>query len=396
MRHFPAARAAADIKPKRTAPCWKALTVGRACLVLASALLGALLAPPVMGQGEGLRVSPVVLMHADMAALRGFIPAGWRSEGGLSWGDPCNSYGYNINWTAQSPDGLFGMGFFPGLGWGRGEFSPCRQTPLGSLEELLGHEAQAIWPGARMIDFRRRPDVAGGQAVPLELAGLGVSAPGISMQSWLDAGEAMFAFTGSGGQEMRGAILGSGWFSRSVLDPAASGLMIDPSLFPGLPMPALPPAQTILSGASEWSFVVWAPAGHLDLVAGEAIRKSFLPTGEWSDFILKHRAVIDGQNARGIAERADIRRQTNAEIGAMIINGYNERMAIQDRTHRETMEAVRGVETYLDTSGQPVQLDYNYRNAWQLADGSYFLTNDAGFDPNRTFNMDGRQLQAAP
>ena len=80
----------------------------------------------------------------------------------------------------------------------------------------------------------------------------------------------------------------------------------------------------------------------------------------------------------------------------MIVNGYNERMAIQDRTHRETMEAVRGVETYLNSSGQPVQLDYTYRNAWQLADGSYFLTNDASFNPNATFNMDGRQLQAAP
>ena len=364
-------------------------------------LLGALLAlfamiGPVAAQQSGLHVTPTVLMHSDMPALRGFIPSGWRSEGGLNWGDPCNAYGYNINWTAQSPDGSYGLGFFPSLGWGRGEFSNCRQTPFNSLEELLTYEAQAIWPNARMIDFRRRPDVVGGQSVPAEFPGLGISAPGISMQSWLDAGEAMFAFAGPGGQEMRGAILGSALFSRSVLDPAASGLMIDPSLFPGLPMPAPPPAQTFLGGASEWSFVVWAPAGRLDLAASEAIRKSFLPTGEWSDFILQHRAVIDRQNAQGAAERAEIRRRTNAEIAGIIMDGYNERMAIQDRAHRETMEAVRGVETYLNTAGQPVQLDYNYRNAWQLQDGSYFLTNDDNFNPNTSFNMDGRQLQAAP
>ena len=365
-------------------------------LAVVSVSLAAIAAQPGTAQENGLHVTPTVLMHSDMVALRGFVPVGWRSEGGLTWGDPCNSYGYNINWTAQSPDGLFGVGFFPSLGWGRGEFSNCRQTPIGSLEELLKFEAQAIWTDARMIDFRPRSDIVGGQAVPVELAGLGINVPGIAMQSWLDAGEAMFSFTGSGGQEMRGAIQGSALFSRSVLDPAASGLMIDPSLFPGLPMPAPPPAQTFLAGSSEWSFVVWAPAGHLDLSASEAIRKSFLPTAEWSDFIMQHRAVIDQQNAQGVAERIEIRRQTNAEIGNMIVNGYNERMAIQDRTHRETMEAVRGVETYLNSSGQPVQLDYTYRNAWQLADGSYFLTNDASFNPNATFNMDGRQLQAAP
>ncbi|MFC3705134.1 hypothetical protein ACFOOL_10235 [Devosia honganensis] len=363
---------------------------------LFTAVLAVFAAQPVMAQESGLHVTPTVLMHSDMAALRGFIPSGWRSEGGLTWGDPCNAYGYNVNWTARSPDGRYGLGFFPSLGWGRGEFSNCRQTPFTSLEDLLTYEAQAIWPDARMIDFRRRPDIVGGQAVPAEFPGLGISAPGISMQSWLDAGEAMFAFTGSDGQDMRGAILGSALFSRSVLDPAASGLMIDPSLFPGLPMPAPPPAQTFLGGSSEWSFVVWAPAGHLDLAASEAIRKSFLPTGEWSDFILQHRAVIDGQNIQGAAERAEIRRRTNAEIAGIIMDGYNERMAIQDRMHRETMEAVRGVETYLDTSGRPVQLDYNYRNAWQLQDGSYFLTNDDNFNPNSVFNMDGRQLQAAP
>ena len=371
----------------------RGIVLGIALLV---AVAVALPARPGAAQENGLRVAPVVLMHSELAAFRGFIPAGWQSKGGLTWGDPCSAYGYNIDWNAESPDGWFGLALLPSLGWGRSEFSNCRQTPFNSLEELLTYEAQAIWPGARMIDFRQRPDIVGGQTVPVEFPGLGLRMPGITMFTWLDAGEAMFAFTGPGGQEMRGAILGSALFSRSELDPAASGLLLDPSLFPGLPMPAPPPAQTFLGGTSEWSFAVWAPAGHLDLGASETIRKSFLPTGEWTDFIMQHRAVIDKQNAQGAADRAEIRRRTNAEIAGIIMDGYNERMAIQDRVHRETMEAVRGVETYLNTAGQPVQLDYNYRNAWQLQDGSYFLTNDDNFNPNTSLNMDGRQLQAAP
>lgn len=363
---------------------------------LLAAVLVVLFTPASDAQENGLHVSPVTLMHTDMPALRGFMPSGWQSRGGLNWGDTCSGYGYNIDWRAQAPNGQYGLALLPGLGWGRGDYSNCRQTPLGSLEELLNFQAQALWPGARMIDFRRRPDIVGGQSVPADIPELGMSAPGMSMRSWLDAGEAMFAFSGPGGQDMRGAILGSGLFSQSRLDPAASGLQIDPSLFPGLQLPPPPPAQTFLSGGSEWGFATWAPAGQLDLAASEAIRKSFVPTAEWSDFIMKHRAVIDGQNAQGAADRFKIRQQTNAEIAGIVMAGYNERMALNDRNHREYMETVRGVETYINTAGQPVQLDYNYKHAWQLSDGSYFLTNDAGFNPNAAFNMDGTPLQAAP
>lgn len=360
-------------------------------------LLIALSTLPAVAQGNGLRVAPVTLMHADMQAMRGFIPAGWQSQGGLNWGDPCAPYGYNIDWQATSPgEGWLGVAFLPALSWGRGEYTNCRQQPIASLQDLLNYEAQAIWPGARMIDFRPRPDLVGGQAVPFDIPGLALNAPGISMRAWLDAGEAMFAFSAPNGQEMRGAILASGSFSESRLDPSATGLQVDMSQFPGLQMPAPPPAQTFHTGGSEWSFVTWAPAGQLDLMASEAIRKSFIPTAEWSDFILRHRATIDAQNAKGAAERAEIRRQTNAEIAGMIAAGYNERMAVNERSNREYLESVRGVETYLNASGQPVQLDYNYKNAWQLADGSYFLTNDLNFDPHTVFNMDGRQLQAAP
>lgn len=370
--------------------------MGRFRAVATSGLLAAILALPAMAQETGLRVTPVTLMHSEIAALRGFIPAGWQSRGGLTWGDRCISYGYNIDWQASSPDGSYGVAFLPALAWGQGDFSPCRQKPLASLRELLDYQAQALWPGARMIDFRARPDLVGGQAVPSDVPGLGLDYPGITMRAWLDAGEAMFAFAAPNGQEMRGTILANASFSETRLDPAAAGLQIDMTQFPGLQLPPGPVAQTIQSGGSEWGFATWAPEGHLDLTASEAIRKSFVPTAEWAEGILRHRAVIDGQIAKGAADRAEIRRQTNAEIAGMIATGYSDRMAVSDRGYREYLESVRGVETYLDTAGQPVQLDYNYRNAWQLADGSYFLTNDPGFDPRATFNMDGMQLQTAP
>lgn len=384
--------------PTRPAGCRRGPSAGfgRRLAVLVAAL--ALLAPAAVDaqQGAGLRVVPVALMHADMAAFNGFIPVGWQAQGGLTWGDNCTTYGYNIDWRAASPDGgRQGIAMLPGLGWGLDPLRNCAMQPdVAGLRDLLDFQAQRLWPGARMLDFRARPDLVGGQPVPVEVPGMAIAMPGVNARAWLDAGAALFAFAGPGGEDMRGVILGSGFFGEAQFDPAAA--MPDMGLFPGLQLPPAPPAQTVRTGGSEWGFAAWAPAGQLDLVAAEALRRSFIATGEWSDFIMQHRAVIDRQNMQGIIDRGEIRRRTNDEIAAMSSHAYNERMAMMDRQQRETVEATRGVETYLDTGGRPVQLDYNYRNAWQLADGSFVLTNDAGFDPVATLGVAGQQLQVAP
>lgn len=357
-----------------------------------AAMLAALLAGPVAAQQGGLRVQPVVLMHSEMPAIRGFMPAGWQAQGGLTWGDPCVTYGYNVNWRAVAPDGSAGVAFLPGLGWGLPDYYGCRQTVFLSLEQMLTAQAQSLWPGARMIDFRRRPDLAGGRQLPAPLPELSLQGLGLSMQTWLDAGEGLFAFAGPQGQPMRGSVLAGGSFSRSEVrfDPP-------PGMAPDLlaMMPQMPP-QISGAGGSDWGFAVWAPEGALDFTAAEAMRKSFVPLAEWARFIGEHRAVIDRQNLKGAQDRARIQAETSAAISDIISKGYSDRVATQDRMQRETIEALIGVETYVNSSGDPVQLDHTYSQAWELRDGTYFLTNDPSFNPYQSFGMDGTQLQAAP
>lgn len=347
---------------------------------------------PAVAQQGGLRVQPVVLPHSDMPAIRGFVPAGWQARGGLTWGDRCVTYGYNIDWRAAAPDGSAGIAFLPGLGWGLPEFFGCRQTSFQSLEAVLAAQAQSLWPGARMIDFRRRPDLVGGLQVPMPVPELSQRGEGMYMQTWIDAGEGLFAFAGPGGQPMRGSVLVGGSFSISEIrfDPP-------PGIAPDLlaMMPQIPP-QVSAVGGTEWGFAAWAPEGALDFAAAEALRKSFVPLAEWARFIAEHRAVIDGQNAQGARDRARIQAEGSAAISAIISKGYSDRTASQDRMQRETVEAILGVETYSNTSGDPVQLDHTYKQAWELRDGTYFLTNDPSFNPYQTFGIDGTQLQAIP
>ena len=65
-----------------------------------------------------------------------------------------------------------------------------------------------------------------------------------------------------------------------------------------------------------------------------------------------------------------------------------------DRIQRESIEGVRGVETYHDPIGEVnVQLDATYDNAWRVTnDDTYILTNDPNFNPGQ-YNIEATQLQ---
>jgi hypothetical protein len=75
---------------------------------------------------------------------------------------------------------------------------------------------------------------------------------------------------------------------------------------------------------------------------------------------------------------------------------WQSRNESMDRTQRESIESIRGVETYNDPHyGGTVQLSNQYQHAWQLRDGSYLLTDDPNFDPAR-LNLQGTKLRVAP
>jgi hypothetical protein len=76
---------------------------------------------------------------------------------------------------------------------------------------------------------------------------------------------------------------------------------------------------------------------------------------------------------------------------------WQSRSESMDRQQRETIEGIRGVETYNDPHyGGTVQLSNQYQHAWQLRDGSYLLTDDPSFDPARALNIQGTRLRPSP
>lgn len=306
------------------------------------------------------------------------VPAGWQDDGGIVWGiqDNCNHYGYNFSWYAADPTGATGVAILPIVRWvgQRQDHNACPILEVNSARQLLELMAAEFVPGARVLDYRQRPDLlkeAGLQNARQD-NGYGVVEQGV------DAGSLLIAFTGDDGEDMRGVLSAAviGW--RSTFHGAPYGM-----------------PDTVVSGGSNLpAFFHFARNGSLDFDLGETVRKTITPNQQWAQAIAQHHLKIDRSNRETAFNISQIYNQANQEINRIIHEGYQERSEIQDRIHREQIEAIRGVETFHDPiNGGTVQLDNGYDQAWQLADGTFVLTNDAFFEPWRDIGVEGELLQ---
>ncbi len=99
--------------------------------------------PPLPMQGAAtpanvIRLQRVEIMDPSgferpMVAFNALIPVGWKLQGGVLWdvNGGCVS-GFNMEWTADSPDGRMGAATFRGLGWQAGNVPgtpPMAQGP---------------------------------------------------------------------------------------------------------------------------------------------------------------------------------------------------------------------------------------------------------------------------
>lgn len=314
-------------------------------------------------------------------------PAGWRAEGQIEWTplDPCGS-GHRIVWKATAPDGVAAVQVLPAEKWSASNLPPqqqdaCLHASVSAARPYLEWWVQRNRPGAKVLDFRPRPDLI----APYK--SLNQSWPESGMRSWVDGGELLIAYQ-QGGRPVREAI-------SSVI------------AFTHTRFPSLDPNQTIelLQGQSFPGFAMRVPEGTLNFKTVEALRQSIRPGAEWNARMLRasnerHRIAMESgrqmaeTNRRAAAERSEIIARTGREVNDIQMGTWQSKNESMDRTQRESIEAIRGVETYNDPRyGGTVQLSSQYQHAWQLNDGSYVLTDDVNFDPSRAFGVAGQRLQ---
>ncbi len=346
-------------------------------------------------------------------ALTGLIPSGWTARGGVVQASNLCAEPYAFNWQATSPDGLSTISLFPTeiWQWSNADLqSDCRRADWSSARDYLAARVSATVPGARILDYRDRPDFAEGAKPVAAMRERMFSPAGMGkLRVWVEGGEILFAFNQSG-VEMRGVMAAAAMlYDNQLENPMASSPQFDP--LGGQPMRAL--TGTILG-----TFAATAPNGTLNLPMIEAVRRSFTPDPNWLSQLFELYTKLGGINAQGVQERAAIivaggAAATRSNIGvfqamagASIANsnasidaqrprpGENfPGDAAGDRMQRESIEAIRGVETYRDpVDGYNVQLDATYDHAWRInSQDTYILTKDPNFNPGQ-YGIEATQM----
>jgi hypothetical protein len=173
-----------------------------------------------------------------------------------------------------------------------------------------------------------------------------------------------------------------------------------------------------ITGGTAGTFAATAPDGALDFTMIEAVRKSFTPDPAWLQRFFALKNAIGGIQTQGVAERSAIivaggaaatksniaafQSMTNASIANSNASIDATRPSdggafpgdlTGDRMQRESIEAVRGVETYHDpVGGMNVQLDATYDHAWRINNqDTYILTKDPNFNPGQ-YGLEATQM----
>lgn len=312
-----------------------------------------------------------------MGAATLFVPYGWKTQGGIVWNNQylCTN-GFIYNWSATSPDGLRSIALLPNAKWETNNFGGqptpgCTLVQITSARQYIEAIAKEWKPGARILDYRDRPDIVKelGQAPTQQ------PTPAGDLSTWWEAGEALIAYT-ENGRDMRGSLSTAVGWARSRSN-YGMGDMIN------LTAVALP------------AYGVTAPNGQLNLGFYESIRKTFTVNPVWQNKIAQHVQKMNKINIDGAIQRSKIQRDTNEYISNLRQETWEAQQKSSDVRAREFSETMREVETYNDSDapGGTVELSMHYNDAWKLNDGSYVLSNDPNFEPWRDLNIDGQKLE---
>lgn len=325
------------------------------------------------------------------------IPGNWQDQGSVQWtSGGCMATSPSLAWQARSADGQLAMEFIPR--WASQQLSQhatpiyrdCPVAPFNGIRDYLQSLAGQRHPSGQVLDYRERPDLVARMQIPQLPDQNGQM---IRMRMHAEAGEILVGWE-ENGRAMRESIVSLG----TVTEITAEMPMIGTQRALGL----------LTNGAMTLS----APDGQLDFNLLEQVRASIAMEPEWrgrvermqqemADDNARTQMQIARINARGsrdalqqIAKRGQIMADTRAEIAAINTSIWENRQITDEHQRQRFSDYIRDVQPYYDpVRGGEVEVDHNYRYLWRLADGSYFQTNDANFNPYQSLGVDGQQLQ---
>lgn len=304
-----------------------------------------------------------------MVAARAELPGNWQTQGGVTWdrSSECVTNHLRLQWRAMSPDGRRSIELMPGLNWQLAgtdiDMNPCRPLALGSTREFLETVAQR-YPNARVLSYRDRPDLVPPPAPPT----------GNGPPARVFAGELLITYPGESGPV------------RELLSSTLTVTELQGNICVGAPIVL---AYRVVNGdpdpavSDRFMKSLKADGAWLDRSTQVAMRLiDQISARQRQGIATWHAGQMARINARGAADRAQIRMQTNREVAQIYSNTWSSGMATDERIQRRTLEGIGEYNTYADPAGgNDVRASTDYNRVIRTEDGNYISTNDPYLQP---------------
>lgn len=315
-------------------------------------------------------------------AMSYLVPKGWNVAGGIQWTmDMCLVNAMRNRSTISAPDNWFRLELFPNIAYEHSDDpmyaqmgSPtgpanCPMAGLFSPQDFMDQVfAAQLMPGTKVVSVRRNAEAERMLLAELErqMAGTGTQAEVMAIEADLDHG------SGEIGQYL--ALV----FRTRIQIPGTWGGMTNY----GNSMVAMQHASRYPKARKEEG------ERHFATIIG-----SMRMNPEWDQAVqnVSRQATRDAIAAS--KERSRINFETSREISDMNMRSWESRMESNERGTLQFSQAIRGVETWQTSNGDRLELGSGYSDAWSRGDGTYILSNDPLFDPNRAFQEKWDRMQ---
>jgi hypothetical protein len=141
-----------------------------------------------------------------------------------------------------------------------------------------------------------------------------------------------------------------------------------------------------------------APQGQLEASEKlfELINSTYRVDPVWQGRVTQNALAMQKIQLKGVQDRAKIVSKNADDIRNIQRQGYENQQKGQDQSAAQFSQYLRGTETYQNpATGEKVDLDSKYGNAWVNNRGEYLLSDQAGFDPNTVSQESWTAMQHA-
>ncbi len=333
--------------------------------------------------GESLRLKPVQVVDQSapfgaMTAYTTLLPLDWKTEGGVTWNPASGCHkGPQLVWGAGSNDDRYGFALLPTISWGATNYGP---SSVGCIKEDLTDAEMALraylryLPAlqAEIVKVERPPEI---QALVQQLGAMvsGQTVPGL--QAWADG------------------VVATG---RAVLEgrPSDVAFIVVTSHFEGATPDGYGQGGMLISRNGNMAFLlaVSTPPGELENghPALGVVMGNLRENPQWRQRVNQWFASQRRPNTPSIG--AGSGSGSGQSVGDMMFESWKKREGMKDAGQQRSVAGIWETQRYSTTDGNQVSLSMHYKNAWQLNDGTFVLTDDQFFNPVQNFDQFGQQL----